>query len=146
VNSTNDSEGLLKLVAILAGVVIVVGLSMAAFNENRRARVATVTATTANREAAMGPASSNHPLLTAVDGFIQAHGRPDVDDTTALDNPRPPIVTRWLIYKRQRVRVTYIQLGHVGDPPPYEWKFLAFQDAVTDAVIDRSEALRRMAE
>jgi hypothetical protein len=137
-----DSELLLKLAAVIAGIIVVAGLLAAAFSDSGRAKVAAAVASPISDPAA----TSSSPPLTVVDSFIRANGRPDVDDTTALDNPRPPIVTRWLIYKRQRVRVTYVQRGHIGDPPPYEWKFLAFQDPATDAVIDRNEVQRRMSQ
>jgi hypothetical protein len=47
------------------------------------------------------------------------YGQPDEDDSTAYDNPRPPLVTRWLIYNKQRLRFMFLADGKVGDPPPY---------------------------
>lgn len=32
--------------------------------------------------------------------FVSKYGKPDIDDSTQFDNPRPPIVTRWLVYKK----------------------------------------------
>ena len=59
-------------------------------------------------------------------------GRPDSDDSTQNDRPRPPMVTRWFVYKKTHVKVFFIQAdGHVGDPPPYRWKFLAAADIRT---------------
>jgi len=77
------------------------------------------------------------PVVTTEDDLsmlVSKLGKPDVDDTTAMDNPRPPIVTRWLIYKREHLRANYIPEGvTVDDPPPYaRWKFIAFTDSKTN--------------
>ena len=78
--------------------------------------------------------------------FICKYGKPDVDDSTAYDKPRPPIVTRVLTYKKQRVRAAYIPSGvSIGDPPPYkDWKLFGFQDPKTNAVLSPEEVARRM--
>lgn len=61
--------------------------------------------------------------------WICKYGKPDVDDSTAYDKPRPPIVTRWLIYKKEGMRVTYVPDALMGDPPPYKkWSILRWAD------------------
>jgi hypothetical protein len=109
------------------------------------APAATAIASAVAEPKGVAPRSSPKEAPFYLEAFIAAYGRPDADDSTAYDNPRPPIVTRWLSYRRQNVRVMYIQRGRVGDQPPYEWTFLAFQDAATDAVLSRAEATERMA-
>ena len=78
--------------------------------------------------------------------FLSRYAPPDSDDTTAYDSPRPPLVTRWLVYKHEGVRVIYLANGEVGDPPPYTWKFIGFTDDQTHEPIAADEALRRLAD
>ncbi len=73
-------------------------------------------------------------------------GNPDFKDTTAYDNPRPPLPTLFLEYRKERVRFSFIP-GYgakIGDPPPYRWKLLGFQDPRTDAVLTPQEVLKRI--
>src|SRR5437868_5514981 len=37
--------------------------------------------------------------------LIKTYGKPDNDDSTAYDKPRPPIVTRWITYYKADVKV-----------------------------------------
>lgn len=73
-------------------------------------------------------------------------GAPDVDDSTANDNPRPPIPIRILEYKSLNVRFTFMPSGDtsVGAPPPYRWTYLAVQDTVTNQPLDVQIASKRM--
>lgn len=70
-------------------------------------------------------------------------GRPDRDDSTAHDQPRPPVVTRWLDYTRQNVRVMLVPINRVGDPPPYTWKLLGFVDIARQQKLSPDEVARR---
>ena len=86
-------------------------------------------------------------MLDDFDVFVEKHGQPDVDDTTANDEPRPPMVTRWIVYAKERVRATYIPDAKVGEGPPYQrWKLAGFQDTETDAVLHPAEVAERMKE
>lgn len=77
--------------------------------------------------------------------LISKYGKPDVDDSTQYDKPRPPIVTRWLIYKKEKVRVWYVPAASMDNPPPYrKWKFLGFADEKTKKPISAAEADRRL--
>ncbi len=77
--------------------------------------------------------------------FVHKHGQPDTDDSTQYDTPRPPIVTRWLIYKKAQVRVWFVPDAKVGIPPPYKaWKFSTFQDESTQKGISADEVERRL--
>jgi hypothetical protein len=78
--------------------------------------------------------------------LVSKYGKPDIDDSTQYDNPRPPIVTRWLIYKKENVRAWYVPDGvSIGDPPPYrKWKLFGFADEKTKKPISAYEADRRL--
>jgi hypothetical protein len=78
--------------------------------------------------------------------LISKYGKPDIDDSTQYDNPRPPIVTRWLIYKKENVRAWYVPDGvSIDDPPPYhKWKLFSFVDEKTKKPISAYEADRRL--
>ena len=77
--------------------------------------------------------------------FLSQYAPPDSDDTTAYDTPRPPLVTRWLVYSREGVRVIYIANGKVGAPPPYTWRLLGFTQDGTHEPLAADEALRLLA-
>jgi hypothetical protein len=48
-------------------------------------------------------------------------GTPDEEDDTLHDHPRPPLVTKWMIYKSQRVRFTFVTKGTVSRPELRPW-------------------------
>src|ERR1019366_8285662 len=71
--------------------------------------------------------------LLELDDFIVSFGKPDLDDNTAYDVPRPPIVTRWVEYRPANVKIVGFPVVKVGTPPPYlRWKVLGFVDISTD--------------
>jgi hypothetical protein len=70
---------------------------------------------------------------------------PEVDTSTAYDNPRPPIVTRFFDYLSKGVRVIFVPNAPIGTVPPYSsWRFIGVTDPATKQPIDASEALARM--
>jgi hypothetical protein len=78
-------------------------------------------------------------------------GQPSRDDTTENDKPRPPIPSRIIEYKKQRLRMMFIpgSGAKVGDPPPYNWKLIGITDmTATDPskarIVTSSEAVKRM--
>jgi hypothetical protein len=75
--------------------------------------------------------------------IIKRLGRPDRDDSTEYDQPRPPVVTRWLDYTRQNVRVMLVPTNKVGDPPPYSWKLMGFMDLARQQKLSPEEVARR---
>jgi hypothetical protein len=79
-----------------------------------------------------------------VDVFIAKYGPPDREETTEHDSPRPPIVSRFLIYEAERVRAAYVPDGKAGDPPPYKWKLVGFQDSQDNSVLKPAEAVERL--
>jgi len=77
--------------------------------------------------------------------FIANYGSPDEQDSTENDHPRPPIVTKWIVYRKEHVRATYLPDANFGDPPPYDrWKLIAFQDTRTNGVLRPTEVARRL--
>lgn len=77
--------------------------------------------------------------------FVCRYGKPDIDDSTEHDRPRPPIVTRMSTYKKEGVRAAYVPDAKAGTPPPYrKWKLIGFQDPRTNAVLSAAEVVRRM--
>ncbi len=77
--------------------------------------------------------------------FISKYGPPDSQDSTEHDRPRPPIVTRFLIYDAEHVRAVYVPDAKVGTRPPYRrWKLMGFQDSRDNSVLRASEVDERL--
>jgi hypothetical protein len=81
--------------------------------------------------------------------LIARCGHPTSDDSTATDNPRPPIPTRIIEYKKQKLRFLFIPGGTSGDPPPYNWRLVGSTDMTAAdpskaRVVSPSELARRM--
>jgi hypothetical protein len=77
--------------------------------------------------------------------FISKFGQPDQITSSEHETPRPPIVTKQLIYKKENVRAIYVPDAPVGSPPPYKgWKLLGFQDHRTNQVLKAEEVVRRL--
>lgn len=78
--------------------------------------------------------------------LITRCGKPSLDDSTAYDKPRPPIPSRIVEYKAQRLRIFFLPGGsaRLGDPPPYKWKLFSILDTRTKKAVSPTEAIRRM--
>jgi hypothetical protein len=93
-----------------------------------------------------GGSSSNHTPTAAetlnakddLDLFVKRYGMPDVDDSTLHDDPRPPIVTRWLVYKKENVKALYV---HENDG---SWKWVGFMDAKSKGIVKPEQVAERM--
>jgi hypothetical protein len=78
--------------------------------------------------------------------FIWKYGPPDLDESTEHEQPRPPMVTRWLTYRNERVRMVYYPDAKPGSPPPYKgWKLMGALDLDQDQTLSPDEIVRRMA-
>ncbi|WP_394003554.1 zinc ribbon domain-containing protein [Luteimonas sp. WGS1318] len=78
--------------------------------------------------------------------FISKYGPPDQVKSSENESPRPPIVTKQLIYQTENVRAVYVPDAPVGAPPPYEkWKLLGFQDNRTNAVMEPADVASKLA-
>jgi len=97
---------------------------------------------------AAAPASDS-PRFPPID-FKSLHarfGKADVDTTTAYDNPRPPLVTRTMVFNGHRLKVMMLADGKIGDPPPYErWLLTGLLDSKTGHVLSAEEVQRRLVE
>jgi len=75
--------------------------------------------------------------------FISKYGEPDQIKSSENEKPRPPIVTKQLIYKKENVRAVYVP---AGTPPPYhKWELVGFQDNHTNKVLTPEEVALRLA-
>jgi hypothetical protein len=101
------------------------------------------------------PSSQNHdslgrPLAASVtndaDLLLSRCGRPDADISTENDSPRPPIPTRLIEYRKQRVKVVFVPGGQarVNDPPPYQWKLMGVFDPKTKKTVNLTQAAKRL--
>jgi hypothetical protein len=96
---------------------------------------------------AVGNRQTQESSLTEADQLIENCGKPLKDDSTAYDSPRPPIVTRFVDYKVNGIRLKFIYVpgnGHVGDPPPYDWKLQMVANAKTNKLYDRDQMSKLM--
>ena len=98
--------------------------------------------TTSSEQSSSTPAPA--PPSDDADVLIAKYGSPDREETTARDFPRPPIPTRFLIYDAERVRAVYVPDGKEGEPPPYKWKLMGFQDSQDNSVLTPAEAVDRL--
>lgn len=71
-------------------------------------------------------------------------GTPAKDDSTANDNPRPPIPTLILDYPKAKLHVIFTPVGKLDTPPPIRWRFLAFTDTKTDEPVHAVDAAKRL--
>jgi hypothetical protein len=107
--------------------------------------------------ASAGPASSAAPapsptaaaVATAtgpddLSAFVLQFGKPDVDDSTAFDRPPPPMVTRWFVYRKEHVRVTFVPDGPADAGLARRWDLVAIQDDRTKRAISDAEAASRL--
>jgi hypothetical protein len=76
--------------------------------------------------------------------IIKTYGRPNVIDSTDYDRPRPPIPTKVLTYKKERVRFIFLPDGVFGAPPPYKWKCIGATDPDMQVSLDLEEAFNRL--
>jgi hypothetical protein len=87
---------------------------------------------------AFGAGRDQAPIVLA------RYGTPDVDDSTAYDNPRPPIVIRSMDYRKAGVRVLLAARESLRKPPPYTWALIGFVDIASDQAIPFDEGDRRL--
>ncbi|MGH7869583.1 MAG: hypothetical protein ACREP9_18625, partial [Candidatus Dormibacteraceae bacterium] len=115
---------------LLAGVLCVLILVIAALNSGN------------------GPQDSSNAPSKPGDGvavLISKCGKPDVDDSTQFDKPRPPIVTRWLVYKKYHVKTLFVARGNFGEAPPYSgWNLIGITDSRTNKPLPPSLWDRRL--
>ncbi len=88
-----------------------------------------------------------NPKLEDLDpeAFIARFGKPDADDNTYYDKPRPLMVTRWMIYKTEKVEIIFSPGAGLGDSPTDRpWKIVALTDADSKEPISADTVLERL--
>lgn len=70
-------------------------------------------------------------------------GQPDAVLDTSYDDPRPPIPSRLVTYRKARLKFAYVPTDPIGNPPPYHWKMMGVIDTRTNRAIgaDNLEAV-----
>ena len=77
--------------------------------------------------------------------IVAKYGKPDRVSSTEYEKPRPPIVTKYLVYKKEQVRFVFFPDAPLGAPPPYtSWKLLGMQDPRDNSVLSAEEVARRL--
>lgn len=75
--------------------------------------------------------------------FISRFGPPDRIDSSENEKPRPPFVTKFLVYEKENVKVVYVTDGTV--PPPYKkWSLIGLIDKKTKKPLQFDEAISRL--
>lgn len=67
--------------------------------------------------------------------LIYRCGKPDKVLDTSWDNPRPPIPSRLLTYRKAHLKIAYLPSGAIGEPPPYHWKFMGLIDTRNNSAV-----------
>jgi hypothetical protein len=89
-------------------------------------------------QVSLGKNADDAPLALA------RYGTPDADNSSAYEDPRPPLVTRFLEYRGAGVRVGFIANESLRAPPPDTWKLIGFIDIPTNQAIPFQEGDDRL--
>jgi hypothetical protein len=130
--------------AVFLGLLGLGAMSLACEKSHTSAGPATREAAAPSPTVATVAASATGPDdLTA---FVMQYGKPDVDDSTAFDKPPPPLVTRWFVYKKEHVTVTFVPDGPAPADArlPRRWDIVAFQDDRTKKALSDAETASRL--
>ena len=77
--------------------------------------------------------------------IIAKFGKPERDDSTENDMPRPPIVTRLVEYLPENIKIIFVPTGKFGDSPPFSgWKVMGYIDVGTDNKMSSTEVSERL--
>ena len=79
-----------------------------------------------------------------LDAIIGSCGKPDVDNSTEYNNPRPSSPTRWLVYKQAHIKITFLAKGDGGLLPTHKWQLVRMTDSRTKQPLTPQEAFKRM--
>jgi hypothetical protein len=77
---------------------------------------------------------SNDPNI-----LVNRCGKPDEILDTSFDDPRPPIPSRILTYRRAHLRIAYVSADPIGQPPPYHWKLIGIVDTRTNRAVHSND-------
>jgi hypothetical protein len=86
--------------------------------------------------------------------IVSQCGKPDHDDSSLHDNPRPPLITRVVDYDKAHLRIAFLLDSPPGVPPskPYNWRLIGFLnldhwhpvEEGGDAALPKAEAADRL--
>ena len=77
--------------------------------------------------------------------IIETYPNPERNESTENDVPRPLIITRFIEYKPEGVKLALIPKAKLGDLPPFEkWKLFGAIDTRTETKLTYPEAVDRL--
>lgn len=93
----------------------------------------------------MGTRSDYQGNMDQFGPIIAMYGRPEKDDSTENDIPRPAIVTRFIEYRPENVKIAFVPIAKLGAPPPYKkWNVIGYIDMKTDTKMSKQDAAERL--
>ncbi len=91
--------------------------------------------------------SENSSRVDQYARIIAMYGRPERDDSTENDVPRPAMVIRLIEYRPENVKIAFLPIANFGDPPPFrKWSVIGFIDMNTNNKMSKYEAAERLKE
>lgn len=76
---------------------------------------------------------------------VKVCGRPDSNESTEFEHPRPPILTRSIEYQDIDLRMIFAPEAHLGASPPYLiWKFAGAYAISTEKALSLREIEARL--
>jgi hypothetical protein len=83
----------------------------------------------------------NQPLTP--DFILQNCKRPDIDDNTLNENPRPTMVTRWMEWRAEGFKLVFLDAGNVSHLNG-SWKPIGAIDLKSNQGLSADEVRRRL--
>ncbi len=77
---------------------------------------------------------------------IKKYGVPDQIDTTEFDNPRPPMLSKILVYRKENVQFVFMAPALGGKASPVKWMLIGASDPRDDSPLGVEEMEDRMRE
>lgn len=71
--------------------------------------------------------------------LVDRCGNPDTVLDTSDDDPRPPIPTRILTYRKAHLKIAFTSNAPIGDPPPYQWKLFGLIDTRNNKAVTTND-------
>jgi hypothetical protein len=75
---------------------------------------------------------------------IKKYGVPDQIDTTEFDNPRPPMLSKILVYRKENVQFLFMSSALRGQASPVKWMLVGASDPRDDSLLEVDEMEERM--
>lgn len=135
----------LAVLLVVGGAAFVVLVASSLRDESRQDHIA-------NRESSIGWQTSVTTSSTTrvgdddIAAFVAKFGPPDSDLSKNLQRPGQTILTRRLLYKKQRVLAVFVPDAQDASPPYRAWKLLDFRDGDTIRILEEEEVVRRFSQ